>query len=67
MLLYISIGFLMGLFIPAVSSRLGKILPADPGTIVLQLWHKPRFPKSPSVARNRLFYQKWQRIFFLFP
>ena len=62
MLLYISIGFLMGLLIPAVSSRFGKILPADPGTIVLFLWHKPFFPKSSNVARNRIFYQKWKKL-----
>lgn len=62
MLLYILIGFLTGLFIPAVSSRFGKILPADPGTIVLQLWHPPRFPKTSNVARNRLFHQKWKKL-----
>ncbi len=62
MLLYISIGFLIGLLLPATSSRFGKILPADPGTIVLQLWHKPHFPKSRCVARNRLLYKKWKSL-----
>jgi leader peptidase (prepilin peptidase)/N-methyltransferase len=60
MLFYILSGFLIGVLLPATSSRFGKILPADPGTIILQLWHKPRFPKSNCVARNRLLYKKWK-------
>ena len=62
MLIYILSGFLIGVLLPACASRFGKILPADPGTIVLQLWHKPVFPKSNNVARNRLFHQKWKKL-----
>lgn len=62
MLFYILSGFLLGLLLPSTSSRFGKILPADPGTIVLQLWHKPHFPKSRCVARNRLLYKKWKNL-----
>ena len=63
MLLYILSGFLIGLLLPAISSRFGKILPADPGTIILQLYHKPHFPKSNNVTRNRLLHQKWKKLF----
>ncbi len=62
MILTILIGFLLGLSVPAIASRFGKILPADPGLICAQLWHKPRFPKSPSAHRTRKFYSKWRRL-----
>ncbi len=62
MIITIVIGFLLGLTIPAIASRFGKILPADPGLICARLWHKPRFPKSPSAYRTRKFYSKWRRL-----
>ena len=56
------LGVCLGLFIPAVSGRFGKILPADPGHIILNLWHRPRFPKVPDVPRARELYKKWQKL-----
>jgi len=62
MFLSAAMGFCLGLLIPAVSGRFGKILPADPGHIVLNLWHRPRFPKVPDVPRTRELYSKWQKL-----
>ena len=56
------LGFTIGFLIPAVASRFGKVLPADPGRILKTLWHKPHFPKDSSVARNRLLKAKWIRF-----
>jgi len=56
------IGFFLGLTIPFVASRFGKILPADPGHILLHLWHRPHFPKVPDVARARQLYRKWRKL-----
>ena len=58
------IGFLIGLAIPLIGSRFGKILPADPGIILLTLWHKPHFPKVHDVLRARNLYQKWIKMIY---
>ena len=58
------IGFIIGLTIPAISSRFGKILPADPGVILLSLWHKPHFPKIHDVIRVRRLHKKWMKLFY---
>ena len=58
------IGFIIGLTIPVISSRFGKILPADPGLILLTLWHKPHFPKVHDVIRARRLHQKWMKLFY---
>ena len=62
MLLPVLIGFLIGLIIPAIASRFGKLLPADPGWIILNLWHKPRFPKGPFVTRSGKLKMKWAKL-----
>ena len=62
MVLSVIIGFCLGLSIPAVASRFGKILPADPGHILLSLWHRPRFPKVIDVPRARELHQKWKKL-----
>lgn len=55
-------GFLIGLSIPAIAGRFGKVLPADPGHIILNLWHRPHFPKVDDVPRSRDLYAKWQKL-----
>ena len=55
-------GFLSGLFIPAIASRFGKILPADPGLVLAHLWHKPRPPKGNDVVRYALWQYKWKKL-----
>ena len=62
MFLSVLIGFCLGLSIPAVSGRFGKVLPADPGHIFLNLWHRPRFPKPVDVPRARDLYGKWKKL-----
>ncbi len=62
MIITVLVGFLLGLTVPAIASRFGKILPADPGLICAHLWHRPRFPKSPSIYRTRKFHSKWRRL-----
>ena len=61
--LYVIIcGFLFGLIIPAVASRFGKVLPADPGLILAHLWHKPRPPKRKEGKRYALWQYKWKKL-----
>ena len=62
MFLSLLIGFCIGLSIPAVAGRFGKILPADPGHTILNLWHRPRFPRATDVPRARELYKKWQKL-----
>ena len=53
---------ILGACIPFIAGRFGKILPADPGVILLSLWHKPRFPKPDDVPHARLLHQKWMKL-----
>lgn len=57
------IGFFAGSLIPIIASRFGKILPADPGTVLATLWHKPHFPNRKSGYRYELLCYKWQKLF----
>ena len=61
--LYVMIcGFVSGLFIPAVASRFGKVLPADPGLVLAHLWHKPVPPKRKEGVRYVLWQYKWKKL-----
>lgn len=60
--LIIPIGFLLGLSVPVVASRFGKVLPADPGLILATLWHRPHFPKTPNTYRMAKLKYKWKKI-----
>ena len=62
MLLPVLSGSLIGLFLPAIAARFGKILPADPGTVLLTLFHRPRFPKGITRSHVQTFFQKWQKL-----
>ncbi len=55
-------GFFLGLFIPAIASRFGKVLPADPGMVLVRLWHYPHFPNVEDVARTRLLRRRWLKL-----
>lgn len=57
-------GFLLGLSIPVIASRFGKILPADPGLICATLWHKPHFPKAKTQAYQVKLKQKWMKMLY---
>ena len=58
------IGFLLGVFLPAVAGRFGKILPADPGLVLVELFHKPiLFRKSSSKWMGE--FKKKQQKFFI--
>lgn len=63
MLLTLLTGFLLGLCIPVIASRFGKILPADPGLVLATFWHKPHFPKSHDRKREKLLKLKWMKMF----
>lgn len=62
MLLAGVIGFVCGLILPLAGSRFGKVLPADPGLVFLRLWHRPRFPDVPDMARALRLRQKWRKL-----
>jgi leader peptidase (prepilin peptidase)/N-methyltransferase len=59
-----AVGFLLGITIPLIASRFGKVMPADPGTLIFNFLHKPRFPKSPSSHRCRRLKLKWAKMVF---
>lgn len=59
MLILILLGFFIGCLMPAIASRFGKILPADPGLILLKLGHRPHFPHSPNQAHRQLLRFMW--------
>ena len=61
--LYVVIcGFLSGLFIPAIASRFGKVLPADPGLVLAHLWHKPVKLRGDDAVRHALWQYKWKKL-----
>ena len=62
MLFAVLFGSLIGLLLPSVAGRFGKILPADPGMVLLTLFHRPRFPKGITRSHTRTFFQKWQKL-----
>lgn len=56
------ISFFLGLILPAVASRFGKVLPADPGTILVRLWHRPRWPIASTPAKTARLRRKWGKM-----
>ncbi len=54
LLMTVMAGFLLGMTVPVVASRFGKILPADAGTVLWTVWHKPVFPKNKANPRFRV-------------
>ena len=65
MLLYSLLGLLMGIFIPAIAGRFGKLIPMEPGLILLKLPHIPRFPKVKDSVRQKLLAKKWKKLLFI--
>ncbi|MDD3669627.1 MAG: A24 family peptidase [Alphaproteobacteria bacterium] len=59
---HILLGAVLGFFLPVFAGRFGKILPAEPGVVLLHLGHRPRFPRSGNVRRRRLFYLLWAKL-----
>lgn len=58
----VAIGAVLGFFLPVFIGRFGKILPAEPGAVLLRLVHRPRFPHSDNVRRRHLFYRRWAKL-----
>ncbi len=58
----ILLGFVLGFLIPVTAGRFGKVLPADPGMVLLKLWHSPHFPRTNDVYRTRLLRKKWIKL-----
>ena len=63
MWIYIILGLISGFFIPFIAGRFGKIIPADPGNLILNLWHKPRFSTVYDPARAFLLKRLWYKLF----
>ena len=63
MWLYVLIGLLSGFLVPFIAGRFGKIIPADPGNLILNLWHKPRFSTVYDPARAFLLKHLWYKLF----
>ena len=65
MVLSCVIGFLLGVMVPSLASRFGKILPADPGLVLVEMFHKPILFKKYSSNWMKEFKKK-QKKFFIF-
>ena len=64
MFLALILGLLTGGIIPFMAGRFGKLIPADPGLLLLKLPHLPRFPKANDPMRSYLLKKKWQQLSF---
>lgn len=62
MFLALIFGLLTGGIIPFLAGRFGKLIPADPGLLLLKLPHLPRFPKANDPMRFYLLKKKWQQL-----
>ena len=65
MILYLFCGFITGLFIPFIASRLGKLIPADPGLLLLRMIHLPHFPKTDNLMHRYQLFKKWKKCCFI--
>lgn len=63
MLIYVLIGLISGFLIPFIAGRFGKIIPADPGNLILNLWHRPRFSTVYDPARAFLLKRLWYKLY----
>ncbi len=61
--MFLIYSFIAGFFIPLIAVRLGKILPAPTGTILMQIWHLPRFPKIHNPILTAQLKRKWGKLF----
>ena len=62
MILYLIFGFILGALIPFMARRFGKLIPMDPGLLLLKLPHIPRFPKVKDRKRHHLFKKLWHQL-----
>ena len=62
MFLYLILGFLLGMLIPFMTGRFGKLIPMDPGLLLLKMFHRPHFPKTKDFARQCLLRRKWKKL-----
>ncbi len=60
---YALLGIISGFCVPFVAGRFGKIIPADPGNLILNLWHRPRFSKVYDPARAFLLKRLWYKLY----
>lgn len=65
MILAVIIGFLLGVFVPLVAGRFGKILPADPGLVLVELFHRPIFFKKYNSVWMKKFKEKRNKLYFI--
>ena len=65
MILAVIIGFLLGVFVPLVAGRFGKILPADPGLVLVELFHRPVFFKKYNSVWMKKFKEKRNKLYFI--
>jgi len=56
-------GFILGFILPFVVGRFGKILPATPGVIIANMYHRPHFPKVPNPIQTGRLKRKWLELF----
>lgn len=56
--LFIIFGLFIGALLPFIGGRFGKLLPADPGEILLRLFHKRKRPKNKANPRYPLWIKK---------
>ena len=55
-------GFTLGFLLPLMASRFGKFMPADAGTALASLFHRPRFSKGLTLAYKMHFKNLWMKL-----
>ncbi len=63
MWVYLIIGLISGFFVPFIAGRFGKVIPADPGNLLLNLFHRPRFSTVYDPARTFLLKRLWLKLY----
>ncbi len=58
MIIFALWGVVFGFILPFIAGRFGKLVPADPGSIILRLFHFPKIPAKKDLQR----YLLWQRL-----
>ena len=62
MFLYLCTGFILGALVPFLARRFGKLVPMDPGLMLLKMIHLPMRPHIKDSKRQKLYKKLWFRL-----
>ncbi len=64
MFYYLFLGFFGGFIVPFMARRFGKLIPMDPGLILLKMIHIPHFPKGKNHKLQNLYKKLWYQLWW---